>query len=123
MRIVLAVALGGALGSVARHALALLLAGFGPAAATLAANGVGSFLIGFLWVRFGAERPVLRAFAITGFCGGFTTFSMFSLEILALVEAEGWMPAVTGIAASLAVWLAAVTLGFRLGRRTPEGSP
>lgn len=116
MRIVLAVALGGALGSIARHVLALLFAGFGPGWATLAANGAGSFLIGFLWARFGAGRPLLRAFAFTGFCGGFTTFSMFSLETVALAAAEGWGPAVAGIGASLAVWLAAVALGFRLGR-------
>ena len=64
------VALGGALGSLGRHGLGLVLAGVAPAG-TLAANILGCGLIGYLHARLGADTS--RALLMTGFCGGFTT--------------------------------------------------
>jgi len=109
----LLVALGGALGSVARHGLGLLLAGLAPAG-TLAANLLGCGLIGYLHVRLGAEPA--RALLVTGFCGGFTTWSAFGLET-ARLAADGRLAAAAGYAAlTLFLCLGAVAAGWALAR-------
>ena len=124
-QVYLAVALGSALGAVTRHlvSVAALLA-LGPAFAwgTLIANVFGSWLIGLYAALTDTNgrlmvRPATRPFVLGGFCGGFTTFSVFSLETL-LFLGEGRM----GIAAlyvgvSLAAWLAAVWAGYAAGMR------
>jgi len=123
-----AIALGGALGALARHLLSLAvlsLAGAGFPWGTLAANVAGSFLIGLLARRADrgaglAARPRVRAFAQIGFCGGFTTLSAFSLETLLLVQAGTPRLAALYVAASPPLWLAAAALGWRLGGPRPE---
>ncbi|WP_135467246.1 fluoride efflux transporter FluC [Crenalkalicoccus roseus] len=119
-----AVAAGGALGSVARYlcsvgALALL----GPAFpwGTLLVNAAGSFLIGLYAALAGPGGPLLpspaaRHFVMAGFCGGFTTFSIFSLESLRLFEAGATGRAGVYVAGSAALWLASAWLGHRLAR-------
>jgi len=117
-----AVGLGSALGAVARFLCSLwLLALLGPAFpwGTLAVNGLGSFLIGLYATLSGPggrvrSSPAQRQFMIPGFCAGFTTFSTFSLETLLLVERQPPALAVVYILASLAIWLSAVWLGYRL---------
>ena len=91
-RLIAAVAVGGALGSVARYLIgALIQDRFATAlpVGTLAINISGSLLLGFL-VRVGLETsafgPEMRFFLTTGFCGGFTTFSTFSYETFRLFE-------------------------------------
>lgn len=87
-----AVALGGALGSVARHlAMAAVARWLGPAFpwGTLAVNVLGSFAMGaIVGLAEAAWRPSpeLRAFLSVGVLGGFTTFSTFSLDAAALLE-------------------------------------
>ncbi len=86
MRGLLAVMLGGALGAALRYGVAL---GLAAAAArfpwhTLAVNLVGSFVMGLLIAS--ALRDTARLFLLTGVLGGFTTFSAFSIETLALVQ-------------------------------------
>lgn len=131
-RIWLAVALGGALGALLRYlasVAALSLAGPAWPWGTLFANVAGSLLIG-LYARLTGEGGRIRAslathhFVITGFCGGFTTFSIFSLETLLLFEAGAVARGSAYIAVSLLTWLLAAWLGDRLGdrlnRRTRE---
>lgn len=127
------VALGAALGACGRAALSLAaVAQFGPGTAlgTLAANGAGSFAIGLFAALAAPGGPLAglgagwRAFVATGLCGGFTTFSLFSLETLALALAGDLAGAGALVALSLATWLGAVALGHGLGRRlgrTPRG--
>ena len=62
-------------------------------------------------------RPETRQFVLAGFCGGFTTFSIFSLETLLLVERQAFLLAALNIAGSTALWLLAVWVGYRLGAR------
>jgi fluoride exporter len=125
VRVAAAVAAGAALGAMARHAVSLaLLAGPGAGLAygTLAANGLGSFLIGLYAALAGpagryVASPAQQAFVMTGFCGGFTTFSIFSLEALLLAQAGAWASAAGFVAGSAVVWAAAIAAGHGLGRR------
>ena len=119
-----AVAAGSALGGLARYVLSV--AGYawwgdGFPWPTLIANLAGSFLIGLYFalnLPGGALNDPLsrRLFVMAGFCGGFTTFSLFSLESVLLLQA-GRLAAFFGyVALSVAGWLAAVWLGYRVGR-------
>jgi len=122
------VGLGAGLGAVARLLVAMTaLAMLGPAFAwgTLAANAVGSFLIclyvGTAPPPSAPARPVqLDLFVVPGFCGGFTTFSIFSLETLFLAREEP-AAAILYVGLSLAVWLAAGWVGFALAGRLIAG--
>jgi len=107
------VAAGGAIGSVLRFWLAELLASAGAARfpwATLTANVGGSFAIGFV-AGLAALPHELRLFLMVGVCGGYTTFSTFSLQTLALAEAGDWPRAGLNVLASLGLCLAATWLG------------
>ncbi len=118
-----AVAAGSAAGAVVRYLLSIgLLVALGPAFpwGTLAANGLGSFLMGLYaaLTRPGgriAASLVMRQLILAGFCGGFTTFSIFSLEALMLLETGVYGLATIYAAGSLVVWLTAVWAGWRLG--------
>lgn len=121
----LAVALGTAIGGVARALVSLAaieLAGPGFPWGTLAANVLGSFVIGFYATLSAPDGRLFvgarqRHFVMTGICGGFTTFSVFSLEALRFA-ADGlyWMAAVY-VGVSLVTWLAAAWLGHALAAR------
>ena len=117
-----AVALGGALGSMARYAVALWIgerAGNGFPWGTFAINLAGSFCIGIVLQLAGSRAPAdsyLRTFVATGILGGFTTFSAFSFETYALV-ARGALVAAGGYAAgSVLLGVAAAAAGAFLAR-------
>ncbi len=115
-RIWVAVGLGGAFGTGLRAAISLMALNLMPQGvyfATLLANCLGAALIGYL-----STRPLsawAKGFWMAGFCGGFTTFSMFSLEIVLLLnQAASWALAYASI--SLVLWLLSVWGGWRLGQ-------
>jgi len=114
--LVAVVAVGGAFGSLARYAVALLLplGRSGLPVGTLLTNVAGSFLLGFLVAR-AADAPWLRAFLGTGVLGGFTTFSALALETDRLLARA---PAVAVLYAglSLLLGLGAAALGLRVRR-------
>jgi CrcB protein len=88
---IVAIALGGSLGSVLRWWLGVLLNAHFPTIppGTLTANLVGGYIIGLavaFFATYSALAPEWRLFVITGFCGGLTTFSTFSAEIVALLQ-------------------------------------
>ena len=118
----LLVAVGGAVGSLARYYVglwSLKLAGPGFPWGTLSVNIVGSFLIGLLAeliARKWGGSVELRLLLITGFLGGFTTFSAFSLDAMALYEGGKAMAALIYMAASIAISMAAVVAGLSLVR-------
>jgi CrcB protein len=102
----LAVSIGGMLGCLLRWFLNMLLNSYFPAVppGTLAANLIGCYLVGMALALFTASpgiAPEWRLFLITGFCGGLTTFSSFSLEIVTLMQAGRAWWALAGIAAHL----------------------
>ena len=113
----LLVFIGGGLGAVARHGVGragLALLGPGFPWWTLAVNVTGSFLIGLLAGIFGATETGnnLRLFLTTGFLGGFTTFSAFSLDALTLWERGAQMQAGLYVMGSLILSLLAAALGL-----------
>jgi CrcB protein len=114
MRQLLLVAAGGAAGSVARYLVGQALAG-APAAfpwGTLAVNAAGSLLLGVVLALWPAPAADARLLLGVGVCGGFTTFSAFAAELVALPPARA-----AGYAAlSLALGVAAVLAGLALGR-------
>jgi CrcB protein len=88
-------------------------------AGTLLINISGSFLLGAI-LRYAIETPTLspeiRAFFTIGFCGGYTTFSTFSYETVALLEDGEWIRAGLYVGASVLLSLLGVFLGFALAR-------
>ena len=118
LRNLLFVALGGALGSCSRYLLVRLSAQLWPsgvpAAGTLVVNFVGCLLIGCLLGL--AERgrlmsPALSLILITGFCGGLTTFSTFSVDIVGILDRGRVVQAVGYAALTLAGGVALTLVG------------
>jgi len=117
------IAIGGALGSVARYACSELSAHLFGAAfpwGTLAVNVAGSLIIGFFASFTGpggawAAPLDARLFITVGICGGFTTFSSFSLQTLALFRSGDAGLAFANIVGSVILCLAAVWLGHLAG--------
>ena len=115
------IGIGGALGSMARYGSGRLVAGWIGETfpwGTLFINILGSFVIGaFATLTLGPDArlqvaPDLRQFVIVGVCGGYTTFSSFSLQTLNLVRAGDMLAAGLNIVGSVALCLIAVWLGY-----------
>lgn len=122
MRTLFAIALAGAVGSVARYLLGRAvqrLAAVGFPVGTLVVNVLGCVVIGLLARHFlnDETRPVLQASLIVGFCGGFTTFSAFGIETLGLLHAGHWPRAVAYVLASVLLCLGGTALGYQVGAR------
>lgn len=118
----LLVALGSALGGVARYWASGIIANrFGQTFpwGTLIVNISGSFVIGFFASLTSTEGrwfvgPSARNFFMIGICGGYTTFSSFSLQTLNLVRDEEWLYAGWNVALSVILCLFSVWLGHAL---------
>ena len=122
MKMLLAVALGGAVGAVLRYKTAGWVAhwmGHGFPWGTLAVNVIGSFAMGLL-VELGALKLNLsgemRAFLAVGLLGAFTTFSSFSLDVATLWERGAVMSTGAYVAASVALSILALFAGLALVR-------
>ena len=109
----LLVGVGGALGSMARYGMGLALPSSGFPYATLAVNVIGCFCIGMAMptaARIEALSPELRLLIVVGFLGGFTTFSAFGNETVALLRSGGGL-ALLNVAANVLLGLGAVAVG------------
>ena len=115
----LAVAAGGAIGSVGRWGLGLLLSSWLPGlpVGTFVANVAAGLIIGLVTGAHGVmplPEPT-RLLLTVGLCGGLSTFSTFSSETLRMVEAGQLAAAVTNVVLNVGVCLVAVWVGSRLG--------
>ena len=112
IREIVAVGIGGALGSMSRYLVSYVwlveqsLLGF--PAGTFTVNAAGSLLMGFLLEILGAGTA--SWLLSVGFCGGFTTFSTFALETTGLLQSGRYLPAALYVLLSLGLSLSAVFL-------------
>ena len=116
------IAVGSAIGGVSRYlvgGLSQRLVGGTFPSGTLLINITGSFLLGFI-LRYGVETttltPEVRAFLTVGFCGGYTTFSTFSYETIALAEDGQWTRAALYVGLSVGLSLVATFAGIVAAR-------
>ena len=115
IRNLILVALGGAIGSVCRY----LLSGMNVASwpwGTFAVNILGSLIIGLLagLVSKGIVSPEMKLLLVTGFCGGFTTFSTFANESFCMMKAGDALQIALYVGASVVIGILAVWLGMYL---------
>lgn len=129
MQETLCIALGGALGSVARYWVALWTLPISRHLpwGTIGINIAGSFVIGFFGTLTLANgrHPApewLRLLVRVGFCGGVTTFSSFSLQTLDLLRSDAWGRAMVNVVASVLVCLAAVAASHSLAAHWNSGA-
>ena len=125
----LAIALGGALGSVSRYWIAAWMVPWSRALplGTIGINVAGSFIIGFFGTLTLAHGrfPVpegWRLLVMVGFCGGFTTFSSFSLQTLDLLRTGAVGRACVNVAASVVLCLLSVAAGHYVGAALNGGA-
>jgi CrcB protein len=122
LQLILAVAVGGAIGSVARYLVGIgsgKLFGLDFPWGTLIINIAGSFLIGVFVESFALKWDLpqaARVFLTVGICGGFTTFSTFSLDSYLLIDRGELWPAAAYIAGSVTLSIAALFAGLQLIR-------
>ncbi|HEU4959775.1 MAG TPA: fluoride efflux transporter CrcB [Sphingomonas sp.] len=123
------IALGGALGSMARYGVSRLFSfwiGETFPWGTLAVNVTGSFLIGAFAVLSGPDgramvAPDVRQFVLVGICGGYTTFSSFSLQTLSLIRDGDMAEAGSNVVLSVVLCLVFVWLGSIAGALINRG--
>lgn len=122
MKAFLIVAIGSGLGGALRYGMQLLLQRFYPSAfplGTLSVNITGCFLIGIFFSL--AEKntlisPEIKLFLITGFCGGFTTFSAFSIDNITLMNSGHFLYFFLYMAGSVLIGIGATLLGIYLAQ-------
>jgi CrcB protein len=121
---VIAVAAGGAVGSVSRYWVSIYfgrLFGTGFPWGTLFINVTASFVLGVLAEGFALRWDVsqtTRVLLVVGFCGGYSTFSTYSLEVLTLVNRGAWIAASLYAVGSVVLSLGALLAALRLVRAT-----
>ena len=125
----LLLAAGGAIGTLARYGLGLFLAPVSQSLpwGTILINILGSFVIGFFGTltlahgRFPVSEPV-RLFVMVGFCGGFTTFSSFSLQTLDLFRGDAVTRGCINVGVSVVLCLCAVAAGHWIASQINGGA-
>ena len=114
------VLLGGGIGSVARYLLSYFFNKNNEINfpwATFIANSVGCLLIGLLYgyiQKNNLQNETLKLLLITGFCGGFTTFSAFSLENIQFIQNQNYNLALIYMLTSIIIGFLAVIIGFKI---------
>ena len=113
----LLVGLGGAIGAICRHFIAVMWKSNGFPFSTLMINIIGSLIIGIILALSEKNNLIsdeLKLFLATGICGGFTTFSTFSLENMLLIKGGNYALAAVYIFTSIVVCILATFVGFKL---------
>jgi fluoride exporter len=113
----LIVGAGGMLGSMLRYWCSLVIRSVQFPLATFIVNIAGAFAIGVImgvWMRSSGATENWRLFLATGLCGGFTTFSAFSLECIQLIEQQRYFVVAVYVTLSILLGLAATFAGIQL---------
>ncbi len=122
MQKLLVIGFAGALGTLARYGLSGIVQRYSGATfpwGTFVVNMLGAFLFGFIW-SLAEQRLVItvetRVIILSGFLGGFTTFSSFMFESSALIREAQWGLAMLNLGGQIMLGLAAMFLGLTIGR-------
>lgn len=110
--------IGGGLGSVLRYLVGQTISFKQFPIATLFVNVIGSFFIGWFVAHSLSQNNTIKLLVVTGFCGGFTTFSTFSLDVIQLLQQQKIMLALTYIVISFLVCITSTAFGFYLANGT-----
>ncbi len=110
---ILMIAVGGAAGSIMRYGFQKAFSTSFPIG-TLAVNIMGCFFIGLLLATLKQSDEEKRLLLMTGFCGGFTTFSAFTMEAIQMMTTGRWIIFSLYIFASVAGGLLATYLGYKI---------
>ncbi len=119
---ILLVGFGGGIGSIFRYLTSIAISKYFPTKfplATFTANILGCFIIGLLFGYFEKNNLVnsdMKLLFVTGFCGGYTTFSTFGYENISLFQSNNSLLAFAYIAASLIFGLLAVWIGLIIAK-------
>ena len=120
LREALLVGIGGFAGSISRYlisgAMTALRTPFPLPLGTFTVNAIGSLLIGLLLALL--DRNDWYYLCIIGFCGGFTTFSTFSSEVVQLFRSAHYLPCLLYIVASVVICAVMVWVGFLIGEKS-----
>jgi CrcB protein len=124
MREALLLALGGSLGSVLRYVMTSAVTTLFPLLrfplGTLLVNSIGSIAIGLVMAYLKEsplDTPEIKLFLVTGFLGGFTTFSALSYETVMLYREGAWLYALAYVVVSILFGISGVAFGISLGTR------
>jgi fluoride exporter len=113
----LLIGVGGAIGSIARYYCSVIIPNKQFPLSTLVVNIVGSFIIGIvigLTIKNNAYSNHFKLFFATGLCGGFTTFSTFSLENLQLLQEGKFVSFGIYLFTSIILGIGCTLIGFKL---------
>ena len=121
MKELLLVGFGGGIGSILRYMTSVLTARYYHSSfplATFIINTLGCFIIGLLLGYFGENEgnSHLKLLFVTGFCGGYTTFSTFAAENIALLQEQNYLTLIAYTLSSVLTGFLAVGLGFLLSK-------
>ena len=122
MEKLLSVAIGGAAGALARYGTVVAYQRFAPSSfplAILTVNVLGSLLFGLVWAHAEDRDWIsqnMRLLVLTGFMGSFTTFSTFAFDEAMFIRSGNWVLFAANLLISNAASLAAVFVGFRVGK-------
>lgn len=115
----LLVGTGGMIGSVLRYLFSVIIKPSSFPYATLSVNVIGSLIIGIVigfTIKAGDSNDSWKLFLATGVCGGFTTFSAFSLECVSLIQQQRYSAVATYIGLSLVLGTGATFAGLQIAK-------
>ena len=120
LKAIIFVGLGGGVGSILRYLTSVAVTKYFHSVfplSTFVVNLIGCFIIGLLlgtFEKFQVVSPELRLLLVTGFCGGYTTFSAFASENMTLLQSNNYMIAILYITLSIVFGITAVWLGMKI---------